>query len=60
MKKLLPDQIRDVFQGLELWLSYRENRRRNNICRTTIGFIHNIYLSSVSGHIELGHNDQRN
>ena len=43
MKKLLPNQIRAVFEGLELHLSYREIGRRNNISRTTVGLINSIY-----------------
>ena len=46
MKKLLPNQIRAVLQGLELRLSYREIGRRNNISRTTVGLINNVYLNS--------------
>lgn len=45
MKKLLPNQIRAVLQGLEQRLSYREIGRRNNISRTTVGLINNIYLN---------------
>lgn len=46
MKKLLPSQIRAVFQGLEQHLSYREIGRRNNISRTTVGEIKDVYLNS--------------
>ena len=53
MKRLLPSQIRAVFQGLEQHLSYREIGRRNNISRTTVGDINDVYLNSGQELIEL-------
>lgn len=53
MKKLLPNQIRAVFEGLELHLSYREIGRRNNISRTTVGLINSIYIKSGQNFTQL-------
>ena len=53
MKKLLPNQIQAVFEGLELHLSYREIGRRNNISRTTVGFINSIYIKSGQNFTQL-------
>lgn len=46
MKKLSPNQLRAVLQGLVQNLSYREIERRCDVAKSTIGYIRNVCIQT--------------